>query len=387
FLETLKKEKEGNKNYGQRLPSLTRIRTHFSNDQETYFASIKPDENRVSTKLLATREIGDYWTEKPPKRNIHVIVEPPETIATSSREQELLDRIASLEASLNKSVYEFDVIIKPKQKANKWIANIEHATLKDLKEYIRGLYKSPALENDKAVLNFMNDERRYYPRNDVSFQEILRSLISKSNPKFTVFIETPSKPFNFWTFQKSAIKHLMAELDLRKKTTPLVLAYEATKSIYSYCYLASGVSLFENNFKIVLEKLVKGHNGQGNLDLAIECRSTRRIAGLVKVKRDDFKQGIAQATMQMESSLTCRKCKASEIDDEKKMDIVWGIVTDAEKWYFMECTFDKEKKPAFKLSKPVIVEYDDENLQAKVEKVLAYIVWLLDETQKLVEIF
>ncbi|CAI2193735.1 995_t:CDS:1, partial [Funneliformis geosporum] len=148
-----------------------------------------------------------------------------------------------------------------------------------------------------------------------------------------------------------------------------------------------GVSLFENNFKIVLEKLVKGHNGQGNLDLAIECRSTRRIAGLVKVKRDDFKQGIAQATMQMESSLTCRKCKASEIDDEKKMDIVWGIVTDAEKWYFMECTFDKEKKPAFKLSKPVIVEYDDENLQAKVEKVLAYIVWLLDETQKLVEIF
>src|SRR5947209_3918915 len=25
-------------------------------------------------ELLATREIGDYWTEKLPKRNIHVIV-------------------------------------------------------------------------------------------------------------------------------------------------------------------------------------------------------------------------------------------------------------------------------------------------------------------------
>src|ERR1700722_9954583 len=25
-------------------------------------------------KLLATREIGDYWTEKPPKRHIHVII-------------------------------------------------------------------------------------------------------------------------------------------------------------------------------------------------------------------------------------------------------------------------------------------------------------------------
>ena len=28
-------------------------------------------------ELLATREIGDYWAEKPPKRHIHVIVKLP----------------------------------------------------------------------------------------------------------------------------------------------------------------------------------------------------------------------------------------------------------------------------------------------------------------------
>ena len=56
-------------------------------------------------ELLATREIGDYWAEKPPKRNIHVIVEPPESTTTSSREQELLDRIASLEEKLSKNEY------------------------------------------------------------------------------------------------------------------------------------------------------------------------------------------------------------------------------------------------------------------------------------------
>jgi len=44
--------------------------------------------------------------------------------------------------------------------------------------------------------------------------------------------------------------------------------------------------------------------------------------GLVEVKRDDFKQGFAQATVQMESSLTCRKRKANEIDDEYDMDKV-----------------------------------------------------------------
>ncbi|PKC59011.1 hypothetical protein RhiirA1_470078 [Rhizophagus irregularis] len=31
------------------------------------------------------------------------------------------------------------------------------------------------------------------------------------------------------------------------------------------------------------------------------------------------------------------KRKANELDDDYDMDIVWGIVTDAEKWYFMEC--------------------------------------------------
>jgi Crinkler effector protein N-terminal domain len=56
-------------------------------------------------ELLATREIGDYWTEKPPKRNIHVIVEPPESTATSSREQELLEEVASLRALINKSTH------------------------------------------------------------------------------------------------------------------------------------------------------------------------------------------------------------------------------------------------------------------------------------------
>src|SRR4051794_31933306 len=177
----------------------------------------------------------------------------------------------------------------------------------------------------------------------------------------------------------------MAELNLRKKTTPLDVAYEATKTIYSYCYLASGVSFYEKNFKIVPEKFVAGHNGQGNLDDAIECRSTNRIVGLVEVKKDDFKQGFAQATVQMESSLS-RKLKADEIDDnEYGLDKVWGIVTDAEKWYFMKCSLDKEGKLSFKLSEPVTVMYKDENLQAKVKKVLEHIAWLLEEAQKLME--
>ena len=69
----------------------------------------------------------------------------------------------------------------------------------------------------------------------------------------------------------------MVELKLRQKTTLLDMVYEATKSIYSYCYLASEVSYYEDDFKIIPEKLIERRNGQGNLDYAIECRSTGRI--------------------------------------------------------------------------------------------------------------
>ncbi|CAG8465645.1 14585_t:CDS:2 [Cetraspora pellucida] len=94
--------------------------------------------------------------------------------------------------------------------------------------------------------------------------------------------------------------------------------------------------------------------------------------------------GFAQATVQMESSLTCRKRKANEINDECGLDKVWGIVTDAEKWYFMECTLDKGR-PSFKLSEPITVVYKDKNMQMKVERVLSHIIWLLKEAQKPVE--
>jgi hypothetical protein len=57
-----------------------------------------------SDELLAIRKISKYFPDSPPEEHIHVIVEPPES-TTSSREQELLDQVATLQALLNKSEY------------------------------------------------------------------------------------------------------------------------------------------------------------------------------------------------------------------------------------------------------------------------------------------
>ncbi|CAG8683757.1 13384_t:CDS:2, partial [Ambispora gerdemannii] len=243
-----------------------------------------------------------------------------------------------------------------------------------LKDSICAVYQTPVLENDGAVFNVVCDSGKCSPRNDQALCEMLRLLVSKNNLKFTVFIETPSKAFSDWTFpkvcqlygisndpnpdidvfppfscgsadlnsdkSKAVIKHLMAEIKLRQDVTPLNKANEATKSIYSYCYLASGVSLYKDNFKLIPEKLIEGRNGQGNLDYAVECRSTGRVLGVIEVKKEDFMKGFAQAS----------------------------------------------GKPSFKLSEPVTVVYKDENLQAKVGKVLGQIVWILEEAQRPVKV-
>ncbi|PKK72782.1 hypothetical protein RhiirC2_776789 [Rhizophagus irregularis] len=92
----------------------------------------------------------DYWTEKPPKRNIHV--EPLVSNATSSEVLELREQLASLRdylisLSMVPLFLHFNVIVSPKRmKGFKWTVDIEDATLEDLKEYIRKECELSALE-------------------------------------------------------------------------------------------------------------------------------------------------------------------------------------------------------------------------------------------------
>jgi hypothetical protein len=88
--------------------------------------------------------------------------------------------------------------------------------------------------------------------------------------------------------------------------------------------------------RTILEQFIEGRNGQGNLDYAIKCCSTGKILDLIEVKREDFMKGFLQASVRMESSLTRRKRKANEMDDERDVDKVFGIVIDARKWYLGE---------------------------------------------------
>src|SRR3954447_4342965 len=321
-------------------------------------------------------------------------------------------------------ITEFDVVVRPKQtKSFKWTVNIEEATLEGLKEYIREEYNPPALENDGGVLKFVTNDgkntERYSPRNDQDFCKVLRLFVSKSISKFTVTIETPSKAFSDWSFPKVCqlyelgesddpslsvfppftckykdledehsqvlLKNLITELEARLKSIP-ISGNEASKSQYVCSYLVAGVNLHEGKFELRPEKNITGPNGHGPVDFEIDLLKTAKTVGVTEVKDEDFFKGIAQNAVQLESALSNRKRKASEMEEEGTfVGKTYGIVTDAKEWYFLECSLDDQDRLRFKLSKPVVVVYGNEDMERNVERVLGHIAWLLEEAQKPVE--
>uniref|UniRef100_A0A1D1YXI6 Transcription initiation factor TFIID subunit taf73 n=1 Tax=Anthurium amnicola TaxID=1678845 RepID=A0A1D1YXI6_9ARAE len=259
----------------------------------------------------------------------------------------------------------------------------------------------------------MNDSEKYSPRNDQELREMLHIFVSKNISKFTVIIETPSKAFSDWTLSsvcqlyglggesedlsmaafptfscgntkpsQESLEGLMAELKSRIDNTPInLLSIEAAKSLYVYSYLLAGANNFKGKFEIRPQKVISGPNGHGPLDFAIDLRKTAKTVGVTEVKKDDFVKGVAQCAVQLESALSNRKRKANEMEEEKNVFAgkTFGIVTDAEKWYFMECSLDDQDRLKFQLSKPVFVVYDSKNVEDMVEEALSRIVWLLEE--------
>ncbi|CAH1767474.1 22916_t:CDS:2 [Entrophospora sp. SA101] len=143
----------------------------------------------------------------------------------------------------------------------------------------------------------------------------------------------------------------------------------SSKSQYVCAYLMVAANLFVNKFEIHLEKNISGLNGHGPVDFGLVIAKTNKIIGVTKVKAKDFMQGIAQNLVQCESALS---------DDSK----VFGIITDSQKWFFLECSSGNEGKTQFKLSKPVVDVYGDEDMESRVRKVIGYIAWLLQEALK-----
>lgn len=140
----------------------------------------------------------------------------------------------------------------------------------------------------------------------------------------------------------------------------------------------------QKQIELAPERPLRGRHGHGKVNYAIEDLAKdglRHVLGVTEVKHEDYRKGLAQNLVQLESSLTMRKRKRSndengdeEREEESSVPMrAYGIVTDASYWFFVECSIDQSQEsssgdhPKFRVSRlDDIVNYNKSTWRAEL---------------------
>jgi len=137
---------------------------------------------------------------------------------------------------------------------------------------------------------------------------------------------------------------------------PLRGGNEATKSMVVASFLVAATGLFKDDLYLMSQQHLSGRRGNGPVDFSVHPWKTHDYTlGVTEVKKEDFRQGIAQNIVQLESALMAKKRKRvmRVVDGEEEppsKQRAYGIVTDSDKWVFVECTMHGDETVSFKMS-------------------------------------
>ncbi|KAG0015174.1 hypothetical protein BGZ80_010005 [Entomortierella chlamydospora] len=392
-----------------------------------------------SKKLLkATSLLSNAFNDGVPRDTIHIIIERPKVQVTQAVESdkriaELLEEIDDLRGG--KSTVAFNVIVRPNRSEYfPWTTDLETTSVKELTESIYIEY--PEREEGDVTLAIVHPRRmpQYEGggterlKDDQHLRSVIKQYLKANMRTLVVSLEIPTKKFTDFTLvevnnmygmshleapsildlpafegisseafgsdlHKESLKRLLDELDSRIKAIPHT-DNEAACSAYVCSFLTQAVQIFEGALTVAPERPLHGRHGHGKVDYSIEASvngMTHIVGGVTEVKQDDFKKGVAQNIVQLESSLTIRKRKLEEggddVDEDKSIPMKsYGIVTNAVYWYFLECTIDPSSdvpasdpnRPRFRISQlDEIINYRKDRWREDAEAVLGQIVWLL----------
>ncbi|RIB06897.1 hypothetical protein C2G38_2215952 [Gigaspora rosea] len=262
-------------------------------------------ERLEGMRLFPFNKINEYFFEVSEKNHLSIIIERPPVIkSTSSLE---VSPIVSLDCGHIQSNIKLKVL-------NNLL--LPQDTKAD------NLKLRFSRENDKnsEELEFTDDQ---------SFQEYLQFCVINSSFSLKVQVYTLQKAFSEWKlgtvcdlfelpsdFQEFSkfscgidsledskavklLKHLYEDLKLCQKAIHGKL--EATNSKFVEPFLVIATSIFDGKIKLYPEHNIQGTYGQGPLDFCLYLKGI--IVGVVKVKKDNFDQDVAQTAMQLHCSL------------------------------------------------------------------------------------
>jgi len=217
-----------------------------------------------------------------------------------------------------------------KFKTSQWPVDLSNVSLERLKSAVHEtLTLSENISLNDMTLHFDEENNKQYEnlslKDDETLREYLRSFAIRKSLALKILVYTLQKPYSEWKFrsvcklfglptdfrdftkfvcetdplvhstEKDALKHLCKELQLRYDVI------RGTISPFVIPFLVAATSLFKGKLKLHVQEQVEGKYGRGPMDFCLHLQEV--IIVVVEVKKDDFSQGVAQATLQLHSSL------------------------------------------------------------------------------------
>ncbi|KAF9197500.1 hypothetical protein BGZ49_002022 [Haplosporangium sp. Z 27] len=370
--------------------------------------------------LMATGSLSKAFKDGIPEDTIHIIVERPKEIENLRG---------------GKSTVTLNVIVRPNRSEYfPWTTDVKATSVKELTQSVYIEY--PEREDGDVILAIVHP--RGAPqyegggterlRDDQHLRNIIKQYLKANMRTLVVSLEIPTKKFTDFTLEdvnnlygisnldmpeipdlpafegissealdsdlhKESLRKLLDEIDSRIRAITSHTTNEATCSAYVCSFLTQAVLIFKGALTLAPERALRGRHGHGKVDYSIEASAggMTHILGVTEVKKENFKKGVAQNLVQLESSLTIRKRKFEDdddkVDEDKSIPMKsYGIVTDSIHWYFLECSIDQsDDMPAsdnnramFRISKlDEIINYRKDRWREDAEAVLGQIIWLM----------
>ena len=130
---------------------------------------------------------------------------------------------------------------------------------------------------------------------------------------------------------------------------------EPTRNTIVDAFMVGAMQFYKTDMFLAQQQPMSGRRGHGPVDFAVMDRIHQtQVLGVTEVKKDDHVQGLAQNMVQLDVAVQQKKRKRVEGTDEDGAERPstrfksYGIVTDAFKWRFVECTLEEDDTLTYK---------------------------------------
>ncbi|KAF9948535.1 hypothetical protein BGZ70_002179 [Mortierella alpina] len=173
-----------------------------------------------------------------------------------------------------------------------------YATLDDLKKNIFDLDPQYAHDDYLEIFVYNGQPKPELIRDNEDLRKILKVAKTTSKARLTISLETPTKSFSLWKF-----KDVCAEYDLSLSADSGLDVLPPFTDIEA----APLVSEFQKKMLAQLLDEVESMR-KCEVDFSVHARKNDNLTlGVTEVKKEDFKQGVAQNIVLLESALTTAK--------------------------------------------------------------------------------